>query len=114
MKQRVAIKIIKSGMGSREVLARFELERQTLAMMSHPCIAHIIDAGSTDDGRPYFAMEYVPGIPLTRYCDQHRLSIDARLALFTRICEAVQHAHQKGVIHRDLKPSNLLVTEIDA
>jgi eukaryotic-like serine/threonine-protein kinase len=111
--RRVALKVIKPGMDSREVIARFEMERQTLAIMSHPSIAHIIDAGTTHGGRPYFAMEYVPGIPLTRYCDQYRLSIDARLALFLQICDAVQHAHQKGVIHRDLKPGNLLVTELD-
>jgi eukaryotic-like serine/threonine-protein kinase len=111
--RRVAVKVIKPGMDSREVIARFEVERQTLALMSHPSIAHIIDAGTTDAGRPYFAMEYVPGIPLTKYCDHHRLTIDARLALFLRICDAVQHAHQKGVIHRDLKPGNLLVTDLD-
>jgi serine/threonine protein kinase/tetratricopeptide (TPR) repeat protein len=111
--RRVALKVIKPGMDSREVIARFEMERQTLAIMSHPSIAHIIDAGTTGSGRPYFAMEYVPGIPLTKYCDQHRLSIDARLALFLQICDGIQHAHQKGVIHRDLKPGNLLVTELD-
>jgi serine/threonine protein kinase/tetratricopeptide (TPR) repeat protein len=111
--RRVAIKVIKPGMDSREVIARFEVERQTLALMSHPCIAHIIDAGTTDAGRPYFAMEYVPGIPLTKYCDRHRLTIDERLALFLQICDAIQHAHQKGVIHRDLKPGNLLVTDLD-
>jgi eukaryotic-like serine/threonine-protein kinase len=113
VRRRVALKIVKTGMGSREVIARFELERQTLAIMSHPNIAHIIEAGTTDDGRPYFAMEYVPGVPVTTYCDQHRLSVDARLQLFMGICEAVQHAHQKGVIHRDLKPGNLLITELD-
>lgn len=111
--RRVALKVIKPGMDSRDVIARFELERQTLALMSHPSIAHIIDAGTTESGQPYFAMEYVAGIPLNRYCDQHRLSIDARLQLFLQICDAVQHAHQKGVIHRDLKPSNLLVSELD-
>jgi eukaryotic-like serine/threonine-protein kinase len=111
--RRVALKVIKPGMDSRDVIARFEVERQTLALMSHPSIAHIIDAGTTDSGQPYFAMEYVAGIPLNRYCDQHRLSIDARLQLFLQICDAVQHAHQKGVIHRDLKPSNLLVSELD-
>lgn len=111
--RRVALKVIKPGMDSREVIARFEQERQTLALMSHPSIAHIIDAGTTDNGRLYFAMEYVPGIPLTTYCDRHKLSVDARLALFLRICDAVQHAHQKGVIHRDLKPGNLLVTDLD-
>ncbi|MBM0107153.1 protein kinase [Steroidobacter sp. S1-65] len=111
--RRVALKVIKPGMDSRDVIARFELERQTLALMSHPSIAHIIEAGATESGQPYFAMEYVPGIPLNRYCDQHRLDIDARLRLFLQICDAVQHAHQKGVIHRDLKPSNLLVSELD-
>jgi serine/threonine protein kinase len=111
--RRVALKVIKPGMDSREVIARFELERQTLALMSHPSIAHIIDAGTTEAGRPYFAMEYVPGIPLTKYCDRQRLTIDQRLALFLRICDAIQHAHQKGVIHRDLKPGNLLVTDLD-
>jgi eukaryotic-like serine/threonine-protein kinase len=111
--RRVALKVIKPGMDSREVIARFEQERQTLALMSHPSIAHIIDAGTTENGRLYFAMEYVPGIPLTMYCDRHRLNVDARLALFLRICDAVQHAHQKGVIHRDLKPGNLLVTDLD-
>ena len=113
VRRRVAVKIVKAGTGSREVIARFELERQALAMMSHPSIAHIVEAGETADGRPYFAMEYVPGIALTKYCDQHRLGIDERLGLFILICEAVQHAHQKGVIHRDLKPGNLLVAEID-
>ncbi len=111
--RRVALKVIKPGMDSRDVIARFEVERQTLALMSHPSIAHIIDAGTTDSGQLYFAMEYVAGIPLNRYCDQHRLSIDARLQLFLQICDAIQHAHQKGVIHRDLKPSNLLVSELD-
>ena len=111
--RRVALKVIKPGMDSRDVIARFEVERQTLALMSHPSIAHIIDAGTTESGQPYFAMEYVAGIPLNRYCDQHRLSIDTRLQLFLQICDAVQHAHQKGVIHRDLKPSNLLVSELD-
>jgi serine/threonine protein kinase len=111
--RRVALKVIKPGMDSREVIARFESERQTLALMSHPSIAHIIDAGTTGTGRPYFAMEYVPGISVTKYCDLHRLGIDRRLDLFLQICSAVQHAHQKGVIHRDLKPSNLLVADLD-
>jgi non-specific serine/threonine protein kinase/serine/threonine-protein kinase len=109
----VALKILKLGLGTREVLARFELERQTLAMMTHPNVARILDAGTTADGRPYFAMEYVPGIPITRYGDEHRLSLTDRLALFTDVCAGVQHAHLRGVIHRDLKPGNILVTEVD-
>lgn len=113
VRRRVALKVIKPGMDSREVIARFELERQTLALMSHPSIAHIIEAGTTESGRPYFAMEYVAGIPLNRYCDQHKLDIEARIGLFLQICDAIQHAHHKGVIHRDLKPSNLLVSELD-
>jgi non-specific serine/threonine protein kinase/serine/threonine-protein kinase len=111
--RRVALKIIKLGMDTREVIARFEVERQTLAIMSHPSIAQILDAGATSDGRPYFVMEYVPGVPLTEYCDTRRLDLRARLLLFLEICDGVQHAHHKGVIHRDLKPSNLLVTERD-
>jgi serine/threonine protein kinase len=113
VRRRVALKVIKLGMNSREVVARFEAERQALAMMNHPHIAHVFDAGLTDDGRPYFAMEHVAGVPLADYCDLHRLSTDERLDLFIPICEAVHHAHQKGVIHRDLKPSNILVTVQD-
>lgn len=113
VRRRVALKIIKFGLGSRDVIARFELERQTLALLAHEHIARIFDAGATDDGRPYFAMEYVPGIPITQYCDQRRLDISARLALFAQVCAGVQHAHLRGVIHRDLKPSNILVAEID-
>jgi serine/threonine protein kinase/tetratricopeptide (TPR) repeat protein len=111
--RRVALKIIKLGMDTREVIARFDTERQTLAIMSHPSIAQIFDAGTTETGRPYFAMEYVPGIPLTEYCETHRLDLRRRLALFLEICDGVQHAHHKGIIHRDLKPTNLLVTERD-
>jgi serine/threonine protein kinase len=111
--RRVALKIIKPGMDTREVIARFETERQTLAIMSHPAIAQIFDAGATEAGRPYFAMEYVPGIPLTEYCETHRLDLRRRLALFLEICDGVQHAHHKGIIHRDLKPTNLLVCERD-
>jgi non-specific serine/threonine protein kinase/serine/threonine-protein kinase len=111
--RRVALKIIKLGMDTREVIARFETERQTLAIMSHPSIAQIFDAGVTATGRPYFAMEYVPGIPLTAYCDTQRLELPQRLALFLEICDGVQHAHHKGIIHRDLKPTNLLVSERD-
>ncbi|HEU4517669.1 MAG TPA: serine/threonine-protein kinase, partial [Steroidobacteraceae bacterium] len=111
--RRVALKVIKLGMDTREVIARFEAERQTLAIMSHPSIAQIYDAGVTESGRPYFVMEHVPGIPLTEYCERHRCSLRSRLALFLEICDGVQHAHQKGIIHRDLKPSNLLVAERD-
>lgn len=110
----VAVKVIRPGYGSREIRARFEAERQTLAMMSHPGIARIIDAGSLPDGRSYFVMEHVPGQPLTRYCDNHALTIQGRLDLFLRVCDAVGHAHAKGVIHRDLKPSNVLVLEEEA
>lgn len=109
----VALKVIKLGMDTREVLARFEAERQALALMSHPNIARVLDAGATETGRPYFAMEFVAGIPLTRYCDEQRLATRQRLELFEQICQAVQHAHQKGIIHRDLKPTNILVTLID-
>ncbi|SIN94103.1 WD40 repeat [Singulisphaera sp. GP187] len=113
LRRRVALKIIKPGMDSRQVIVRFEAERQALAMMDHPNIARVHDGGTTDSGRPYFAMELVQGIPITDYCDKHRLSIRERLDLFIRVCRAVQHAHQKGIIHRDLKPSNVLVTRID-
>lgn len=113
VRRKVALKLLKFGMGSREVIARFELERQTLAMLANPNVARILDAGATDDGRPFFAMEYVPGIPITRYCDERRLGIEARLELFCEVCSGVQHAHLRGIIHRDLKPSNILVTELD-
>jgi len=113
IRRRVALKLIKVGMDTREVIARFEAERQALAMMSHPSIAAVLDAGATDEGRPYFAMEYVPGEPITAYCDRKRLSLDDRLGLFIEVCHAVQHAHQKAIIHRDLKPSNILVHEQD-
>jgi serine/threonine protein kinase len=111
--RRVAIKIIKPGMGSPQVIARFEAERQALAVMDHPNIAKVLDAGTTDTGRPYFVMELVKGVPITKYCDEHHLSPDQRLKLFVDVCHAVQHAHQKGIIHRDLKPSNVLVAEYD-
>src|SRR5579863_7733393 len=113
VRRRVAIKLIKAGMDTREVVARFESERQALALMNHPAIAKVFDAGSTAEGRPYFVMEYVSGISITRYCDQHKLTTRQRLELFVRVCEGVQHAHQKAILHRDLKPSNILVGEID-
>jgi len=109
----VALKVVKLGMDTSQVLARFNYERQSVALMDHPHIARVYDAGATAKGRPFFVMEYVDGIPITRYCDQHRLNTEERLRLFLPVCEAVQHAHQKGVIHRDLKPSNVLVTEVD-
>ncbi len=113
IKRRVALKVIKPGMDSRAVVARFEAERQALAIMDHPCIARVFDAGTTSRGRPYFVMEYVDGVPITAYCDQRRLTTRERLELLIQVCEGVQHAHQKAVIHRDLKPSNILVTEVD-
>ncbi len=109
IRRRVALKIIKPGMDSRQVIARFEAERQALALMDHPNIAKVHDGGATPDGRPYFVMEWVKGTPITEYCDTHCLSIRQRLQLFLDVCHAVQHAHQKGIIHRDLKPSNILV-----
>jgi tRNA A-37 threonylcarbamoyl transferase component Bud32 len=109
VKRKVAVKLIKAGMDSKTVLARFESERQALALMDHPNIAKVLDAGSTEQGRPFFVMELVKGIPLTGFCDQHRLELSERLTLFRQICSAVQHAHQKGIIHRDLKPTNILV-----
>jgi non-specific serine/threonine protein kinase/serine/threonine-protein kinase len=113
VRRRVALKLIKAGMDTAEVVARFETERQALALMDHPCIAKVFDGGSTADGRPYFVMEYVAGMPITAYCDKHKLNTQQRLELFIRVCEGVQHAHQKAIIHRDLKPSNILVSEVD-
>jgi eukaryotic-like serine/threonine-protein kinase len=110
VRRQVALKVIKAGMDSAQVVARFEAERQALALMDHPVIATVFDGGATPQGRPYFAMEYVKGEPITVYCDRHQLSTQERLGLFTQVCEGVQHAHQKGIIHRDLKPSNVLVT----
>jgi len=110
VRRKVALKVIKPGMDTRQVIARFEAERQALAMMDHPNIAKVFDGGVTDSGRPYFVMELVRGLPITEYCDQEQLSIRERLDLFVLVCRAVQHAHQKGIIHRDLKPSNILVT----
>jgi eukaryotic-like serine/threonine-protein kinase len=111
--RRVAVKLIKAGMDTREVIARFDSERQALAVMDHPAIAKVFDAGSTPEGRPYFVMEYVAGLSITTYCDKHKLTIRQRLELFILVCEGVQHAHQKAIIHRDLKPSNILVSEVD-
>ena len=113
VRRRVALKLVKAGMNTREVIARFESERQALALMDHPAIAKVLDAGSTPQGAPYFVMEYVAGVPITAYCDNHRLNTRERLELFMHVCEGVQHAHQKAIIHRDLKPSNILVTEVD-
>src|SRR5262249_11137443 len=110
IRRRVALKLIRIGMDSREVLARFESERQALALMAHPNIARVLDAGTTDRGRPYFVMEYVAGIPISAYANLHRLTVAERVALFVQVCEGIEHAHQKGIIHRDLKPSNVLVT----
>jgi eukaryotic-like serine/threonine-protein kinase len=113
VRRRVALKVIKAGMDSRQVVARFESERQALALMDHPGIAKVFDGGTTPQGRPYFVMEYVPGIPVNRYCEEQRLSTVQRLELFRQICDGVQHAHQKAIIHRDLKPSNVLVAQVD-
>jgi serine/threonine protein kinase/tetratricopeptide (TPR) repeat protein len=113
VRRKVALKVIKPGMDTKQVIARFEAERQALALMDHPNIARVLDAGATESGRPYFVMELVRGIPITDYCDREHLTIPERLELFVLVCRAVQHAHQKGIIHRDLKPSNVLVTVID-
>jgi len=110
VRRRVALKIIKLGMDTKQVIARFEAERQALAMMDHPNIAKVLDAGATEMGRPYFVMEYIKGVPILEFCDREKVDTRARLELFTRVCQAIQHAHQKGIIHRDIKPSNVLVT----
>ena len=109
VRRRVALKILKPGMDSRQIMARFEAERQALAILEHPFIANVYDAGETERGRPFFAMEFVAGEPMTDYCTTHQLSLKERLKLFGRVCQGVQHAHQKGIIHRDLKPGNILV-----
>src|SRR5882757_7828066 len=108
--RRVALKVIKLGMDTKSVIARFEAERQALALMDHPNIAKVLEAGATETGRPYFVMELVRGIKITEFCDDKSVPTADRLKLFTQVCQAIQHAHQKGVIHRDIKPSNILVT----
>src|SRR5450432_649574 len=113
LRRTVALKLIKAGMDTKAVVARFDAERQALALMDHPNIAKVLDAGTTESGRPYFVMELVKGVPITRYCDEHHLTPRQRLELFIPVCQAVQHAHQKGIIHRDLKPSNVLVALYD-
>jgi len=113
LRRRVALKVLKPGMDTRQVVARFEAERQALAIMDHPNIAKVHDGGTTPSGRPYFVMELVKGMPITEFCEQHHLTPRQRLELFVPVCQAVQHAHQKGIIHRDLKPSNVLVTVHD-
>src|SRR5271170_5200937 len=113
IRRKVAIKIVKPGMDTKTVIARFEAERQALALMDHPNIAKVLDAGATESGRPYFVMELVRGIKITDYCDQNSFKTSARLDMFIDVCDAVQHAHQKGIIHRDLKPSSILVTMDD-
>src|SRR5438034_2682393 len=109
VRRRVALKVIKLGMDTRQVIARFEAERQALALMDHPNIAKVLDAGTTETGRPYFVMELVKGVPITKFCDENHLTPKERLELFIPVCQAVQHAYQKGIIHRDLKPSNVIV-----
>ena len=113
VRRRVALKVIKQGMDTKQVIARFDAERQALALMDHPNIAKVLDAGATETGRPYFVMELVRGVPITQYCDQNNVSTEERLKLFIQVCHAIQHAHQKGIIHRDIKPSNILVTVND-
>src|SRR3989442_8104646 len=113
VRRMVALKVIKAGMDTRQVMARFEAERQALAMMDHLNIARVLDVGATDTGRPYFVMELVHGVPITKYCDDNKLTPRQRLELFVPVCAAIQHAHQKGIIHRDIKPSNVMVTLYD-
>jgi serine/threonine protein kinase len=113
LRRQVALKVLKLGLDSTEILSRFHYERRALALMEHPNIARAYAAGASEKKRPYFVMEYVDGLAITEYCDQHRLDIRERLELFVPVCQAVQHAHQKGVIHRDIKPSNVMVTSVD-
>ena len=113
VRRRVALKITKPGMDTVAVITRFEAERQALAILDHPNIATVYDAGATDDGRPFFVMEYVEGVPITEFCDDNRLDTGQRLHLMIEVCAAIQHAHMKGIIHRDLKPSNILVATDD-
>ena len=113
VRRQVALKLIKAGMYDESVVQRFQSERQALAIMDHPAIAKVFDAGTTPQGQPYFVMEYVPGLPITEYCDEKKFKIRDRLELFIQACEGVQHAHQKAIIHRDLKPANILVAEVD-
>jgi replicative DNA helicase len=113
VRRQVALKVIKLGMDTRAVVARFEAERQALALMDHPHVAKVLDAGATETGRPFFVMDFVRGIPITRYCDQHNLDLRQCLELFIKVCHAVQHAHQKGLIHRDIKPSNVLLFSLE-
>ena len=113
VRRQVALKLIKAGMYDESVMRRFQSERQSLALMDHPAIAKVFDAGATPQGQPYFVMEYVPGIPITEYCDRKKLKVGDRLELFVQACEGVQHAHQKAIVHRDLKPANILVVEVD-
>jgi serine/threonine protein kinase len=110
VRRTVALKVIKPGMDTAQVIARFEAERQALALMDHPNIARVLDAGATESGRPYFVMDLVRGVPITEFCDKNQLLPEARLRLFLNVCQAIQHAHHKGIIHRDIKPSNVLVT----
>ena len=112
-RRKLALKVIRAGMDTRDVLARFEVEKNALSMMNNPTIARVIDAGATEEGRPYFVMEYVPGLPLKEFCAAQHLTLDQRLRLFIDICHGVQHAHSKAVVHRDLKPTNILATLVD-